>query len=268
MPHSSQMGTVIIKCELSYVLGKFWHHPKESAKTFFTHDIFKFKFDEIWPEFISFHLSTLSEPLKKDQPKSMFFETGLLVDLADTKRDLTLRHVFRDFLTSHLIHCLSGLNYGDGFYNDLNHNETYIFVDFPFRIICINGERVLPKGIPDSQKPKDGPIMKRLKAGNSETIMYRGLFHVAFENLKTSEDIILFYNEMIEWHSKYSDYPEDRKNPIEAVNRKIGYEFRHVHSGIHKRWRNALDYDYQSLMLEYSKIRQLPKIPESLEIAA
>ena len=123
---SSSRGALLIKNGVEYILGRFVGKPEEAARGFFNHQIFELECTNIWPTFRQYHLPLLSKHDQKTQPKSLFLESGLQVELLETARDFSSRQIYRDFLTSHMINTLQSLGSGgDGFYNDLNKEDLF-----------------------------------------------------------------------------------------------------------------------------------------------
>ena len=256
---SSKRGVVLLKNGPEYILGRYHYKPEEAARAFFTHEIFKLDFPMIWIEFRKLHSTMISKHEQSEQPKSLFFEDGLQIELMDTKRDFTSRQIFRDFITGPMIQTISGLGHGDGFYEDVNSNDTWVYVDFANKLIYIDGIKVVAEGTPAEEIPIDTPMMVELRKHGSSY----GVVHAALDRLKNNTEILKFFMEYVSWISKYADLPEDRENPLQAVQRIIGHHFMHFGSSTRQKWRNACDYNYKSIPAEYSKFKVV-KIPGDL----
>ena len=256
---SSSRGALLIKNGVEYILGRFVGKPEEAARGFFNHQIFELECTNIWPTFRQYHLPLLSKHDQKTQPKSLFLESGLQVELLETARDFSSRQIYRDFLTSHMINTLQSLGSGgDGFYNDLNSEDTWVFVDYVHKIIYIDGVKVLKEG---EETPVDTPMMLQIRAKDSSKSTH-GIVYLAMESLKESSEMIRFYMEYISWLTKYADLSEDRANPTLAIQRSIGYHFNYFGSTVKQRWRNALDFNHKSIAREFDKFLAV-EIPES-----
>jgi hypothetical protein len=246
-PHDR--GVVLFKNGSQYVYGRYRYKAEQAAKDFFNHQIFKFSFENIWMEFRKYHDSILSKVEKANQPTSLFLESGVQIDLLDTKRNFSFRQTYRDFITSYVIHTISQLGSHDGFYDDVNSGDTWVFVDYPNKLIYIDGEKIFKKGVLEKDKPQDTPMMVNLKKTGSDYKSYGIVYH-AMESFYQPAEIVMFYHEYVDWVQKYADLPEDREDPIGAVNRMIGYEFNHHGSSVRSRWRNAIDLNYKHIALE------------------
>jgi hypothetical protein len=251
-------GAVILKNGPSYILGRYRYLTEESAKEFYTHEIFKIPFDEVWPNFFSFHLTKLNDMQKKDQPKSLFLESGFRVDLADVKRDLFIPWNFRDFLISYIIPTLG--SFSDGFYCDLYSTDTHVFVDYPYQIIYINGEKI--GGTP--ARKQNAPMMEELLKMYPDTVKYRGIIYAALEHLNQPLEILQFYHELVALRV-FADYPEDLKDPVAAVRRRIAATLRYFHSARQK-WCDALDLNFE-VKTEFQEFKSIT-IPKDFDLDA
>jgi hypothetical protein len=256
---SSNRGTVLLKNGPEYILGRFYYKAEEVVKEFFTYQIFKYAFTNIWPEFRKFHITKLGKSELKEQPKSLFLESGLQLELMDTKRDLTCRQVFRDFLTGPIIGTMSALGSSDGFYADLGSSEVWVFVDYLHKRIYINGEKVYKKSVSPKDIPEDTPMMKHIK-GMSSSKSQNSVIHQAFDRLKSSGEIIKFFHEYVEWLRQHGDLPEEREDPVTSIQRQIGACFNYYGSSTRLKWQNALDFNHKSIQLEFLKMK-LPPAP-------
>jgi hypothetical protein len=261
---SSDRGVVLFKNESRYVYGRFRYKTEQACKEFFTHKIFEHPFEDLWMNFRKHHETLLSKSEQKNQPTSMFLEAGVQIDLLDTKRDLCCRQAYRDFITSFVIHTISQLGTHDGFYDDVNSGDTWVYVDYVNKLIYVNGEKVFETGFPEKEKPQDTPMMAHLRKQGYSHKSY-GIVSLALEYLVSPSEIISFYYEYSEWLEKYADLPEDRKDPMNALNRMIGYAFNQHGSSARTKWKNAIDVNYKHISLEGDKL-VLVEIPPDFTV--